>query len=80
MSFYENPKVSQILEAARRAVDPAQQMKLYQEAQALIVADAPSIYVANPLHRIAYRTYVKGYRYVGLLGFDVAFYDFTIEK
>ncbi|MDR7545032.1 MAG: ABC transporter substrate-binding protein [Armatimonadota bacterium] len=80
MSFYENPKVSRVLEAARRAVDPKEQMRLYQEAQALIVADAPSIYVANPLHRIAFRNYVKGYRYVGLLGFDVGFYDFTVAR
>jgi len=80
MSFYENPKVTQVLEAARRATNPEEQMRLYQEAQAMIVADAPSIYVANPLHRIAFRDYVKGYRYVGLLGFDVAYYDYTIAK
>ncbi len=80
MSFYESSNVTQLLERARRAVDPAEQMKLYQEAQALIMEDAPSVYVANPLHRIAYRDYVKGYRYVGLLGFDVAFYDFTVAK
>ncbi|MDQ7844670.1 MAG: ABC transporter substrate-binding protein [Armatimonadota bacterium] len=80
MSFYENPKVTQVLEAARRATKPEEQMRLYQQAQALIVADAPSIYVANPLHRIAFRNYVKGYRYVGLLGFDVAYYDFTIVR
>ncbi|MDR5694145.1 MAG: ABC transporter substrate-binding protein [Armatimonadota bacterium] len=80
MSFYENPKVTQVLEAARRAVKPEEQMRLYQLAQELIVRDAPSIYVANPLHRIAFRDYVKGYRYVGLLGFDVAFYDFTIAR
>jgi peptide/nickel transport system substrate-binding protein len=80
MSFYENSKVTQLLESARRAVNPAEQMKFYQEAQTLVVEEAPSVYVANPLHRIAYRDYVKGYRYVGLLGFDVAFYDFTIVK
>ncbi|MDR7521259.1 MAG: ABC transporter substrate-binding protein [Armatimonadota bacterium] len=80
MSFYENPEVTKMLEAARRAVDPQQQMKLYRDVQVPIVRDAPSIYVANPLHRIAFRNHVKGYRYVGLLGFDVAFYDFTIER
>jgi peptide/nickel transport system substrate-binding protein len=80
MSFYENPRVTQVLEAARRAVKPEEQLRLYQLAQELIVRDAPSIYVANPLHRIAFRDYVKGYRYVGLLGFDVAFYDFTIAR
>jgi peptide/nickel transport system substrate-binding protein len=80
MSWYENPEVTRVLEAARRAVDPVAQVRLYQEAQALIVRDAPSIYVANPLHRIAFRDYVKGYRYVGLLGFDVNFWDFTIAR
>ncbi len=80
MSYYENPEVTKVLEAARRAVDPKEQLRLYQESQGLIARDAPSIYVANPLHRIAFRNYVKGYRYVGLLGFDVAFYDFTIAK
>lgn len=80
MSFYENPAATRVLEAARRSVDPAQQMKLYQEAQTIIARDAPSIYVANPLHRIAFRDHVKGYVYVGLLGFDVAFYDFTIAR
>ena len=80
MSFYENPEVSKLLEAARRAVDTKEQMRLYQEAQVLIVRDAPSIYVANPLHRIAFRSHVKGYRYVGLLGFDNNFWDFTIAR
>ncbi len=80
MSFYENPAVTKLLEQARRTVDPAAQMKLYQEAQIPIAKDAPSIYIANPLHRIAFRDYVKGYRYVGLLGYDVAFYDFTIAR
>lgn len=80
MSYYENPEVSRVLEAARRVVDTKEQMRLYQEAQVMIARDAPSIYVANPLHRIAFRNYVKGYRYVGLLGFDVNFWDYTIER
>ncbi len=80
MSYYENAEVTKVLEAARRAADPKQQMQLYEASQALIARDAPSIYIANPLHRIAFRDYVKGYRYVGLLGFDVAFYDFTIAR
>jgi peptide/nickel transport system substrate-binding protein len=80
MSFYENAEVTKVLEAARRAADLKEQMQLYGASQTLIARDAPSIYIANPLHRIAFRDYVKGYRYVGLLGFDVAFYDFTIAR
>jgi len=36
--------------------------------------------VTNQLHRIAFRDHVKGYKYVGLLGFDNWFYKFRIEK
>jgi peptide/nickel transport system substrate-binding protein len=80
ISRYKNDEVTKVLEQARATVERDPQLALYQKAQELIVQDYPSIFVANPLHRIAFRDYVKGYRYVGLLGYDVAFYDLTIEK
>lgn len=80
ISRYSNGVVTALLERARRSTDPKEQLELYLRATGLIVKDYPSIYVANPLHRIAFRDYVKGYRYVGLLGYDVAFYDFTVER
>ncbi len=80
ISRYRNDEVTRILEQARAAPERERQLALYKHAQELIARDYPSIYVANPVHRIAFRDHVKGYRYVGLLGYDVAFYDFTIEK
>ncbi len=80
ISRYKNDEVTKILEQARATVERDPQLALYKRAQELIVKDYPSIFVANPIHRIAFRDHVKGYRYVGLLGYDVAFYDFTIEK
>jgi peptide/nickel transport system substrate-binding protein len=80
ISRYRNDEVTKILEQARATAEREPQLELYRRAQELIVKDYPSLFVANPLHRIAYRDHVKGYRYVGLLGYDVAFYDFTIEK
>ena len=79
ISRYEVPEVTQLLEEARRETDLEKQLDLYQEAEELIVADYPSIYVANPLHRIAYTNGLEGYNYVGLLGYDVAFYDFRLN-
>jgi peptide/nickel transport system substrate-binding protein len=79
ISRYENPEVTQLLEDARAETDIEKQLDLYQEADKLIVDDYPSIYVANPLHRVAYQSHVEGYNYVGLLGYDVAFYDFRIN-
>jgi peptide/nickel transport system substrate-binding protein len=80
ISRYKNDEVTKVLEQARATAERESQLALYKRAQELIVKDYPSIFVANPLHRIAYRDHVKGYRYVGALGYDVAFYDFTIEK
>lgn len=80
ISRYKNPEVTKLLEEARSTVDLEKQLDLYQRAEELIVADFPSIYIANPMHRIAFQDYVEGYNYVGLLGYDVAFYDFQINK
>ena len=53
-----------MLEQARATVERDAQLGLYKRSQELVVRDYPSIFVANP-HRIAFRDYVKGYRYVG---------------
>jgi peptide/nickel transport system substrate-binding protein len=80
ISRYKDDEVTKVLEQARATADREPQLALYRKSQELVVKDYPSLYVANPVHRIAFRDHVKGYRYVGLLGYDVAFYDFTIEK
>ena len=80
ISRYKNDEVTKVLEQARATVERDAQLGLYKRSQELVVQDYPSLFVANPHHRIAFRDYVKGYRYVGLLGYDVAFYDFTIDK
>src|SRR5262249_10014240 len=74
ISRYKNDEVTKVLEQARATVDRDPQLTLYKRAQELVVKDYPSIYVANPVHRIAFRDHVHGYRYVGSLGYDVAFY------
>ncbi|GAB4568207.1 MAG: ABC transporter substrate-binding protein [Anaerolineae bacterium] len=80
LSWYDNPEVTALLEKARATIDLEEQIELYKEAQRKIVEDAPSLYIANPAHRIAYRNHVKGYTYVGLLGYDLSFYTLRIEK
>jgi len=74
------PEITQKLEAARRAVNLDEQIALYQEVQELIVDEAPSLYISNPFHRIAYRDHVKGYTFVGLLGYDLWFPSLIIEQ
>ena len=42
--------------------------------------EVPSVYIANPVHRVALRNHIQGYRYVGLLGYDLAFYHLRVQK
>ncbi|MEI3613573.1 ABC transporter substrate-binding protein [Pseudogracilibacillus sp. SO30301A] len=73
-SWYDNDEVTKVLEEGRKAIDVDEQMNYYAQAQELIAEDAPSVYIANQTHRIAYRDYITNYKFVGILGFDLNFY------
>ncbi|KAA0921120.1 ABC transporter substrate-binding protein [Aquicoccus porphyridii] len=45
--YYSNPKVDELLEAARASTDQAERAKLYQEMQTIVQEDAPWVFVAN---------------------------------
>ena len=45
--YYSNPKVDQLLEAARSSTDQSERAKLYQEMQTIVQEDAPWVFVAN---------------------------------
>jgi peptide/nickel transport system substrate-binding protein len=78
MSWYNNEEVHRLLDRARREVDPARSRALYQEAQVKITADYPSIFINNPVHRVAMWRHVQGYKYNGLVGFDLNFYYYRL--
>lgn len=78
-SWYENEKVTELLEKARKEIDVDKQREYYKEVQNIVTEDAVSLFIANPTHRVVYREEMKGYNFVGLLGYDTAFYDFTLE-
>lgn len=79
MSWYENPEEDKVLDEARAETDVNKQMELYEKSQDIVTADFPAVYVANPIHKVAFKSSVKGYTFVGLMGYDIAFYDFTLE-
>jgi peptide/nickel transport system substrate-binding protein len=79
-SWYRNAQVATLLENARQAVDVEKQMTLYKQAQDIVTAEVASIYVANPTHHVAFRDYVQGYTFVGLMGYDISFYYLTLKK
>ncbi len=45
--YYSNPKVDELLEAARRSTDQAERAKLYKEMQEIVQEDAPWAFIAN---------------------------------
>ena len=47
--------MTKVLDQARATVEREPQLALYKKSQDLVVADYPSIFVANPVHRIAFR-------------------------
>jgi peptide/nickel transport system substrate-binding protein len=45
--YYSNPKVDELLEAARRSTDQNERARLYKEMQEIVHDDAPWLFVAN---------------------------------
>lgn len=79
MSWLKDPEVDDVLTRARIATTEEEQMDLYKKAQNMVAEQYPAIYMANPTHSIAYQENVEGYTYVGLMGYDIAFYSFTVK-
>jgi oligopeptide transport system substrate-binding protein len=57
---YSNPEVDGLLEKARLATDQTQRMGLYEQAEELIVADAPWIPLWHSVDYVLIKPYVKG--------------------
>ncbi|MCC0023135.1 MAG: ABC transporter substrate-binding protein [Hyphomicrobiaceae bacterium] len=45
--YYSNPKVDELLEAARKSTDQAERASLYKQMQEIVYDDAPWLFVAN---------------------------------
>ena len=58
---YSNPEVDKLLEAARVELDVNKRLQLYQQAEQLIVNDAPAIFTEHGLSHVLVKPYLKGY-------------------
>ena len=65
--FYRNPLVDRLLERAREEADYVERVKLYREAERIIMEDAPWITQHNHIFEYLYQPYVQGVE-VSLLG------------
>ena len=58
---YSNPEVDKLLEEARTELDVNKRLKLYQQAEQMIVDDAPVIFTEHSLSHVLVKPYLKGY-------------------
>jgi peptide/nickel transport system substrate-binding protein/oligopeptide transport system substrate-binding protein len=57
---YSNPEVDRLLEQAQREVDDFTRLPLYRQAEALIMADAPTVNLVYYTFEHLFQPYVKG--------------------
>jgi oligopeptide transport system substrate-binding protein len=58
---YSNPDVDRLLESARSETNAEERLRLYQEAEQIIVQDAPWIPLSHSKGSVLIKPYVKGY-------------------
>lgn len=60
LSNYENKKVDEFLETARKSLDELERKKNLEEFQELIIEDAPAVFLYNPDYRYLVSKEIKG--------------------
>jgi oligopeptide transport system substrate-binding protein len=63
---YCNPDFDALIARADAELDPATRLILYQEAEQLLLADAPAIFLYNPKTGVLVKPYVTGYAVTGM--------------
>jgi peptide/nickel transport system substrate-binding protein/oligopeptide transport system substrate-binding protein len=61
-SFYNNPKVDKLLDMARFTENEEERKRLYQEAEQLIVNDAPWVFLYYPTTYVVVSPVVRGFQ------------------
>jgi peptide/nickel transport system substrate-binding protein/oligopeptide transport system substrate-binding protein len=57
---YSNSKVDELLDKARREMDDLRRVKLYREAEQLILKDAPGVMLMHHVYEGLFQPYVEG--------------------
>jgi oligopeptide transport system substrate-binding protein len=60
-SNYSNPELDKLLEQARVEQDVEKRIQLYQQAEQMIVDDAPVLFTTHSLSHVLVKPYVKGF-------------------
>jgi ABC-type transport system substrate-binding protein len=60
-SFYSNPRVNALLDAAGTELNHARRMKMYQQAEQLIMNDAPWVPLVHTERYVAHQPWIEGF-------------------
>jgi len=69
-SFYQNDRVTELIEQIGQTYDPAERQPLYQEIADITAQDVPNIWVFGFKQMVALRDNIQGYEYNLALGFQ----------
>lgn len=58
---YSNPEVDAILDQARIEQDVTRRIQLYQQAEQMIINDAPALFIMHSLSHVLVKPYVQGF-------------------
>jgi ABC-type transport system substrate-binding protein len=58
---YSNPRLDALLEQARVEQDVTKRIELYQQAEQMIVDDAPALFLTHSLSYVVVKPYIQGY-------------------
>jgi ABC-type transport system substrate-binding protein len=62
LAFYDNPEVNRMLAEARRSLDANERLKLYRQAERLVLADAPWVPIMHPPQLTVIGSGLRGFR------------------
>jgi peptide/nickel transport system substrate-binding protein len=79
-SWYDNPKVDELIDKARVETNTKKRNEMYGNAQRIITEDAPIIAVANPAFMTAFRDRITGFTMRGVMSYEKRFYDWRIKE
>ena len=60
-SKYSNPDLDRLLEQARVEQDVSKRIAMYQQAEEIIINDAPALFLDHPIDYVLVDPRVKGY-------------------
>lgn len=77
--FYKSAKLDELIEKGKTTVDKDQRAKIYQQAQELIVEDAPELFGVLENRKLALSDNVEGYKFTPLASNSIDFFPLSLK-